>query len=93
MDDAGFDFSVFCEFRSRLLTGEAEERLFTAMLDKFTDKKWLKAGWKQRTDSTHIVAAVRNLNRLELVGETLHHTLNIIAQIDPIWLKNRVGAD
>ena len=93
LDDAGFDFSVLSEFRSRLLTGEAEERLLAAMLDKFTDKKWLKAGGKQRTDSTHIVAAVRNLNQLELVGETLQHTLNIIAQIDPIWLKNRVSAD
>jgi transposase len=31
---------------------------------------WLKSHGQQRTDSTHVLAAIRELNRLELVAET-----------------------
>jgi transposase len=93
LDDPGFDFSVLSEFRTRLLVGGAEERLLTVMLTVFREKKWLKARGKQRTDSTHILSAVRNLNRLEIVGETLHHALNVLAQVDPTWLKRQVTSE
>ncbi len=93
LDDAGFDFSVLSEFRGRLLSGGAEGRLLDVMLAFFVERKWLKAKGKQRTDSTHILAAVRNLNRLEIVGETLHHTLNMLAQVDPVWLKTQITPD
>ena len=46
----------------------------------------LKARGKQRTDSTHVLAAVRMLNRLETVGETLRHALNVLAEVAPDWL-------
>ena len=36
-----------------------------------------------RTDSTHVLAATRDLNRLELVGETLRATLNALATVAP----------
>jgi hypothetical protein len=45
------------------------------------------AGGRQRTDSTHILAAVRRLNRLECVGEALFHALNILAQVAPEWVR------
>ena len=41
----------------------------------------------------HIIGAVRNLNRLEIVGETLHHALNVLAQVDPVWLGEQVDED
>jgi transposase len=93
LDDAGFDFSVLSEFRKRLLDGGAEGRLLNVMLAVFVERKWLKAKGKQRTDSTHILAAVRHLNRLEIVGETLHHALNILAQVDPVWLQAQITSD
>lgn len=93
LDDAGFDFSVLSEFRGRLLSGGAEGRLLDVMLAFFVERKWLKAKGKQRTDSTHILAAVRNLNRLEIVGETLHYALNVLAQVDPVWLKTQITPD
>lgn len=73
LTDEGFDFSVRCEFRSRLLEGNCEELLLNRMLDLFKERNWLKARGRQRTDSTHVLSAVRHLNRLEIVGETLHH--------------------
>jgi len=93
LEDAGFDFSILSEFRSRLLAGSAEERLLNVLLAYCQKQKWLKAGGKQRTDSTHIQGAVRELNRLEIVGETLHHVLNILAQVDPDWLRHQITDD
>ena len=89
LTDPGFDFSVLSEFRTRLMAGAAEERLLTTMLHGFIDRGLLKSRGKQRTDSTHIVAAVRSLNRLEIVGETLHDALNALAQVAPDWLRTK----
>jgi transposase len=77
--DPGFDFSVLSEFRSRLLANQAERRLFDVMLSQFRERGWIKERGKQRTDSTHVLAAVRAVNRLECVGETMRHALNILA--------------
>jgi transposase len=64
----GFDASVLSEFRTRLLVEGAESRLFETMLTCLREKGLLKKRGKMRTDSTHILAAVRQLNRLECVG-------------------------
>jgi transposase len=39
---------------------------------------------------THVLAAVRRLNRLELLGETLRAALNVISEEDSQWLKQWV---
>lgn len=93
MTDAGFHYSVLCEFRGRLLSGGQEMLLFETMLDCFKSKELLKPGGKQRTDSTYIVGAVRRVNQLELVHETLRHALNELAVQAPAWLKRQVTAD
>ena len=85
--DAGFDFSVLCEFRARLLQHEATERLLTRLLASARENGLLKVRGRSRTDSTHVLAAVRDLNRLELVGETLRSALNAIAVAAPDWLR------
>ena len=86
LTDEGFDFSILSEFRARLLQNGAEQRLFETLLTLGRERGWLKARGKQRTDSTHVVAAVRALNRLECVGETLRHALNTLAEVAPEWL-------
>ena len=92
LSDPGFDFSVLSEFRTRLLAGEAEQRLLTTLLSVAKAHGWIQARGRQRTDSTHVLAAVRTLNRLELVGETLRHTLNVLADVAPGWLQSWVPA-
>ncbi len=91
--DAGFDFSILCEFRARLLQHVATERLLTRLLDAACEGGLLKARGRQRTDSTHVLAAVRTLNRLELVGETLRAALNAIAVAAPDWLRGIAPPD
>ena len=92
LDDPGFDFSVLSEFRARLLSGGAEDRLLGRMLELFQGRGLLTGGGRQRTDATHVAGAVRELNRLEIVGETLHAALNVLAQVAPAWLRERVDA-
>ena len=86
--DAGFDFSVLSEFRHRLVEGKREQLLLDAMLGHFTAKGLVKMGGKGRTDSSHVLAKVRILNRLELIGETLRATLNDLATVLPSWLQS-----
>jgi transposase len=93
LTDPGFDASVLCEFRARLVAHEASERLLTALLEQCQARGWLTAGGKQRTDSTHVLAAIRTLNRLELVGETLRAALESIAVVAPQWLQSWVPDD
>lgn len=93
LDDTGFDFSVLSEFRDRVLAGGAEQQLLDDMLDRFKELGLLKGGGRQRTDSTHVLAAVRKMNRLERVGETLRATLNVLAVAAPDWLREQVSAD
>jgi transposase len=88
LSDPGFDFSVLSEFRDRLLTGSAEERLLDKLLEGCQAHGLIKSRGQQRTDSTHVLAAIRVLNRLELVGETLRAALNELARIAPEWLQN-----
>ncbi|QBD77289.1 IS1182 family transposase [Ktedonosporobacter rubrisoli] len=87
LSDSGFDASVLSEFRARLIAGQGEEQLLTAMLTLFKQRGWLKARGKQRTDSTHVLAKIRALNRLVCVGETLRHTLKCLAIVAPEWLR------
>src|SRR3954454_1790722 len=87
LDDPGFDHSVLCEFRARLLEGGAEERLLHELLEVCQARGLLKARGRQRTDTTHVLAAIRTLDRLELVGETLRAALNELATVAPDWLR------
>ena len=92
LGDAGFDFSVLCEFRARLLAGGLERLLLEAMLARFKERGLLKARGRQRTDSSHVLAAVRAVNRLESVGETLRAALNALAAAAPDWLAAHAEA-
>ncbi len=93
LTDPGFDSSVLSLFRSRLLNGEKEKLLLDKLLERCQELQLIKAKGKARTDSTHILAAIRNLNRLEYVGETLRSALNALAVAHPDWLSNLVAPD
>ena len=86
LTDPGFDASVLSEFRARLLGGEAERVLLDTLLTWCRERGLLKVRGRQRTDSTHVLAKVRALNRLELVVETLRHALDALAVLTPDWL-------
>jgi hypothetical protein len=63
LDDEGFDFSVLSEFRSRLVAGAMETALLEALLARLGALGLVGAGMRQRTDSTHVLGRIRDLNR------------------------------
>lgn len=86
LDDPGFDETILPDFRRRLLAQGAEERLLTLLLETLQEAGLLKARGRQRSDSTHVLAAIRTLTRLTLVAETMRHALNDLADAAPAWL-------
>ncbi len=87
LTDPGFDHTVLSEFRSRLVERPAATRLLDTLLDHLREHGLVKSRGRQRTDSTHVLAAVRVVTRLERVGETLRAALNALAIVAPEWLR------
>jgi transposase len=91
LTDPGFDASVLSEFRQRLLTGQAALLLFETLVTLLRAQGLLKAKGRQRTDSTHVLAALQTLHRLECIGETLRHARNVLGALyepaTPVWLR------
>ena len=79
--DPGFDYSVSSEFRARLIEREWEQKLFDQLLLHFRAQGLLKGQKQQRTDSTHVLGAIRDLSRLELVGETMRFALDRLSLV------------
>jgi transposase len=84
--DPGFDASVLSEFRARLVEGGLEQRLLDALLTLCRARGWLKAGGRQRTDSTHVLAAARAVQRVGCARQALRQALNTLADVAPGWL-------
>ena len=93
LSDSSFDSSVLSLFRSRLLNGGKDKLILDKLLERCQQLQLLKAKGQARTDSTQILAAIRNLNRLEYVGETLRAALNALAVTHRDWLSNLVTPD
>jgi transposase len=91
--DTGFHYSVLSEFRGRLVRHGAETQIFNRVLELCRAKGLIKKRGMQRTDSTEVLAAIRTLNRLELVGETLRAALNTLAVAAPEWTRDHTTLD
>jgi transposase len=93
LSDAGFDHTVLTGFRQRLIDHGLEERVLDLLLIRCQQRGLLKAGGRQRTDSTQVLAAVRAANRLEFLAETLRAALEALAAAAPDWLATWIDAD
>ena len=78
------------EFRARVAAGGLEHVVLDTLLERLAASGLIKAGGKQRTDSTHVIAAVAALNRLELAGESVRAALEALAAAHPAWLEQRI---
>src|SRR6266436_4126715 len=90
LDDPGFDDSVLPEFRGKVADAELEQAVLDALLEQLAADGLVAEGGKQRTDSTHVVAAVAALNRLEPAGESVRAALEALAAAHPAWLEQRI---
>jgi transposase len=90
LTDTGFDASVLSRFRTRLADNGLERMVFDRLLEYCKEVGLVAAGGKQRTDSTHVISAVRDLNRLELAGESVRAALEALAVAAPVWLAGQI---
>ena len=90
VDDPGFDHTVLAEFRAKVAEAGLEQVALDALLDRLLSAGLVKAGGKQRTDSTHVIAAVAALNRLELAGESVRAAVEALAAAHPNWVAQRI---
>lgn len=93
LEDEGFHFSVLSGFRERLVDNSLEQIMLDRLLQRLADQGFLRAGGRVRTDATHIIALVRDLNRLEFCTETLRCALEALAVAAPDWLRGARIAD
>ncbi|MGC0420004.1 transposase [Embleya sp. AB8] len=82
LDDPGFDHSVLSEFRDRIAEGDRADRLLTVFVERLVAAGPVRGGGRQRTDSTHVLAAAWRLNRAEPVGESLRAALEAVVTAD-----------
>jgi hypothetical protein len=92
LEDEGFDFSVLSEFRARLVAGGLERAVLDLLLGRLKGLGLVRAGGRQRTDSTHVLAAIRGMNRVELAEETVRAALEALAAAAPDWLAGVIDA-
>jgi transposase len=78
---------VLSAFRTRLIAGQAEGQWLEALLEQCRARQWRRARGRQRTDSTHVLGAIRALKRVACVGEAMRHALNRLAVVAPEWLQ------
>jgi transposase len=92
LTDPGFDHTVLTGFRQRLIDHGLEEKVLDLLLARLAELGMVKAGGRQRTDSTHVLAAVRAVNRLEFLTETLRAALEALSAAAPDWLATHIDA-
>jgi transposase len=92
MDDPGFHYSDLCNFRKRLAKHGKESLLFDQLLKQIESLGFLKKRQRQRTDSTHVLAVVGELSRLENLSESLRVSLRAIQRSDSAFYKTRIPA-
>lgn len=90
LTDTGFDATVLSRFRARLAQHGMERVVFDRLLEVCRDQGLIGAGGKQRTDSTHVISAVRDLNRTELAGESVRAASEALAAAAAGWLADAV---
>lgn len=93
LDDPGFHHSVLADFRDRLAEGDRADRLLDLALARLKGAGLVRERTAQRTDSTHVLAAVRDLTRLELITEAVRAALEEVAGTFPHLLDELVDED
>ncbi|MFC3350033.1 transposase [Streptomyces echinoruber] len=93
LDDPGFHHSVPADFRDRLTEGDRADRLLDLALARLKEAGLVRERTTQRTDSTHVLAAVRDLTRLEMVTEAVRAALEEVAGTAPHLLDELVDED
>jgi len=92
LDWRGFHYSDLCNFRKRLLGQGQESMVFEHLLDYLRERGLVRAGGKQRTDTTHILGAVKQLGDIEVIGEGVRLAISELMSTDAKWVMQHLPA-
>lgn len=92
LDDSGFHYSDLCNFRKRLLSHGKESLIFEQLLENIRALGFLNKRKYQRSDSTHVLAKVCHLSRLENLSEGLRLALKAIEKADAAFYQVKLPA-
>lgn len=84
---------MLSDFRERLAVGDRADRLLDLALVRLKEAGLVRERTTQRTDSTHVLAVVRDLTRLELVTEVVRAALEEVARTAGHLLAGLVDED
>jgi hypothetical protein len=84
--DTGFHPTSLVVFRERLVEGKAERIGMDAVLQSLVGKGLVRKRSKQRIDSTHVLANVSKMSRLETTRETMRLCLEDLGKQKPATL-------
>lgn len=93
LDDLGFHHGVLADFRDRLAKDDRADRLLDLALARLKEAGLVRERTTQRTDSTHVLALVWDLTRLELITEAVRAALEEVAGTAPHLLDELVDED
>jgi transposase len=85
---------VLSEFRWRVVEGGKERLLLEKLLEGCKKRGYLKVRGRRRTDSTHILGALRLLSKWERAAQTMRAAaLNALASADPERLREHADPE
>ncbi len=93
LDDPGFRHSVLTDFRDRLAQAGRADELMGLALERMKQAGLVTERGSARTDSTYVLAAVRDPTRLELITEAVRAALEELAHQDPEMLDWLIDQD
>lgn len=79
----GFDPSVLCNFRKRLIAHGMERELFESVLDRLRELGLLSKRRRLRVDATHLVADVAVLSRADSLREAIRIVVCDLHRLKP----------
>jgi len=88
----GFHFTDLLAFRTRLQANQQDRLVFDQVLSKLKEAGLIKKRGKMRTDSTHMLAVIDRLSRLELVTESLRLALEAVCDLVPVWVSENISS-
>ncbi|MHC3475216.1 hypothetical protein ACYF6T_42025 [Streptomyces sp. 7R007] len=84
---------LLADFRDRLAEDDRADRLLDLALARLKEAGLVRERTTQRTDSTHVLPAVHDLTRLEMVTEAVRAALEDVAGTSPHLLDELVDED
>ena len=71
LEYSGFSYQLLSVWRQRIVEHDKAKKVFDRIIEELKERGLIRKDGKQRIDSTHVLAEIKELTRVELMTETL----------------------